>query len=418
LFDRTEAGVRSRTETNVRRFVRDLLPDALRRRYHRYALARDFGIDAATGLRGPTQIDPTLPRGINLVGCFESPTGIGQSVRALARAAEGAGLPVTRLDSCEISTPAMRRAPHAVNLFHVNADGAASIVELAGPGMHRGRANVGYWYWETEEFPAAWGDRFAYFDEIWVASEFCRAAIGRAARIPVVVVPPPVIVEAADGEVPARTADAPFRMLTLCDAESVPERKNPLGAVRAFVRAFGADRSVLLMVKIANAASAPGLVESLREAAGLARVRIDESAIDRTGIDALLVDCDAYVSLHRSEGFGLPIAEAMALGKPVVATGYSGPCDFLDETTGYPVRWRFATTDRALGPYPAGTRWAEPDEEHAAVQLRRLVGDRAGSTRRGEAARRRIEQVYGLASAGRVVAERVARLLARLSAVR
>jgi glycosyltransferase involved in cell wall biosynthesis len=290
-------------------------------------------------------------------------------------------------------------------------------VELGGPRLHRGRANVGYWYWETEDFPKAWRNRYAYFDEIWVASEFCRAAIAREAAIPVRVVPPPVLVERADGAA-MRAPDGPFRFLTVCDAESIVERKNPLGAVRAFARAFGADRSVLLMVKIGNAAAAPGLVETLQEAAGIARVRIDTSEIRRGEIDRLLEGCDGYVSLHRSEGFGLPIAEAMALGKPVVATGYSGPADFLDETTGYPVRWTLTRTDRPLGPYPAGTRWAEPDEEHAARELRRVVGDRGEATRRGQSARRRMNDAYGVSNVGRLFTERMDQLLARLSATR
>jgi glycosyltransferase involved in cell wall biosynthesis len=298
----------------------------------------------------------------------------------------------------------------------VNADAAASIVELAGPSVHRGHANVGYWYWETEEFPRMWRDRFAYFDEIWVASEFCRASIARQAEIPVVVLAPPVIVESSPSPAAAARDPGRFRFLTICDANSVPERKNPLGAVRAFARAFSGNPSVSLTVRIANAAGAPGLVAALRNAAGAARVEIDTAPLERGGIERLLADCDGYVSLHRAEGFGLPIAEAMALGKPVVATAYSGPREFLDEATGYPVRWKPVVQEGALPPYPSGTRWAEPDEEHAAEALARVVSDPAEAARRGSAGRRRMESSYGLAIAGRRVAERLDRLLARLAA--
>jgi glycosyltransferase involved in cell wall biosynthesis len=352
---------------------------------------------------------------MNLVGWLDSPTGVGQSARAIARAAEAAGLPVAAIEASTLETGARPIAPHSLNLFHVNADGAGSIVELCGPAVHRGRANVGYWYWETEDFPAAWHDRFAYFDEIWVASEFCRAAIAASSDIPVVVVPPPVTLEDLPPTAPSPSGNAPFRFLTICDAESVIERKNPLGAVRAFARAFPTDSRVALTVKIANAANAPGLVESLGRAAGSARVEIDTSGVTRGDVERLLASCDACVSLHRSEGFGLPIAEAMALGKPVVATAYSGPVDFLDETTGYPVRWTPAVLDRARGPYPAGTRWAEPDEAHAAEALRRVVSDRSEALRRGQAAKRRMESAYGLEPAGRRLAEQADRLLARLA---
>jgi glycosyltransferase involved in cell wall biosynthesis len=407
-----------RASAGVRRLVRDLLPEPIRSTYHRYALLRDFGIEAGTGRRRVSRLDATLPRGINVVGWFDSPSGIGQSARSLVRAAESAGIPVAKIEASALDSGRRPAAPYASNLFHVNADAAPSIVELCGPAVHRGRANVGYWYWETEELPAGWRDRFSYFDEIWVASGFCRAAIAKQSEIPVVVVAPPVIMESSRPPAPGSQLREPghFRFLTISDAESVPERKNPLGAVRAFARSFPADRSVSLTVKIGNADKAPGLVRTLESAAAGARVEIDTSPLGRDEIERLLAGCDAYVSLHRAEGFGLPIAEAMALGKPVVATDYSGPRDFLDETTGYPVRWHPAVLDSALGPYPAGSRWAEPDEEHAAQMLSRVVADRGEAAKRAEAGRRRIQSEYGVKTGGHRVAERLDRLLARLAA--
>ncbi|HVE66411.1 MAG TPA: hypothetical protein VNC59_07505, partial [Thermoanaerobaculia bacterium] len=279
----------SRARASVRRAARGILPESLRRSYHRYALRRDFGIDPESGRRAPSRLDRSLARGVNLVGWFSSPTGIGQSARALARAAERAGLPVSRIEAGELESGSRAGAPHALNLFHVNADGAASIVELCGPAVHRGHANVGYWYWETEGFPRRWRDRFAYFDEIWVASEFCRAAIAREAEIPVAVVPPPVIVDASlESPSAPRPASEPFRFLTVCDAESVVERKNPLGAVRAFARAFSGNPAVSLTVRIANAARAPDLPAQLEGAALGARVELDTRPLDRGGIERLL----------------------------------------------------------------------------------------------------------------------------------
>lgn len=387
--------------------------------YHRWALQRDFGIAQRTGARRPAPLDPGLAPGLNLIGYFESPTGVGESARALARAAESAGIPIARIEASALEDGPPAVAPFAVNLFHVNAEAAAAAVELCGPRVHRGRANVAYWYWETETFPARWRDRFAYFDELWVASEFCRRALDAVSPIPVAVVAPPVgAAGGSAGSSPSRGGDGggAFRFLTICDAESVVERKNPLGAVRAFRRAFELRPSVSLTVKVSNAASAPDLVAALGEARGAASVTVETGRAGRDDVERLLAGCDAYVSLHRAEGFGLPIAEAMSLGKPVVATDYSGSRDFLDAETGFPVRWRPVTTDRPFGPYEAGTRWAEPDEPHAAECLRRVVAEPAEAARRARAGERRVRDLYGLEPAARRLAARLGVLRARLAA--
>jgi len=402
------------SSAHLRRFLRDLLPAGLRETYHRYALQRDFGIEARTGERRRSSLDRSLPRGLNVIGYFDSPTGVGQSARSLARAAEVAGMPVSRIDASALETAPPQEAVFAANLFHVNADGAASTVEMCGPALHRGHANVGYWYWETEDFPARWTDRFAYFDEIWVASEFCRRVIARVSPIPVVVVPPPVIIDRAAAD--TSRAGGPFRFLTVSDAQSGPERKNPLGTVRAFARAFPSEGDVRLTVKIGNAGDAPGLLDLLSRAAPEASVEIDGSRAARGDVERLLAGCDAYISLHRAEGFGFLIAEAMALGKPVIATDYSGSRDFVDEATGFPVPFETVTLERAVGPYEAGTRWAEPDEGKAAAAMRRVVEDLPEARRRAEVGRRRIASRYGVETAGRRVRERLETLTARLSA--
>ncbi|MGH9366769.1 MAG: glycosyltransferase family 4 protein, partial [Thermoanaerobaculia bacterium] len=205
-----------------------------------------------------------------------------------------------------------------------------------------------------------------------------------------------------------------FTFLSIFDTASVLERKNPLGAVRAFARAFGADPRVKLILQVSNAGRAPELFDRLAEAAAGARVEVRAGALARASLEALLAACDAYVSLHRAEGFGLPIAEAMAAGKPVVATSYSGNTDYLDERTGFPVRWRYVELPQSIRDYDRGTRWAEPDEEHAAKLLRRVFEDRGEAARRAGAGRRRIAELYSQEAAGRRVAQALASLRARL----
>jgi glycosyltransferase involved in cell wall biosynthesis len=400
---------------SARETLRALLPRAVRERYHRYALRRDFGIDRDRGRRRPTVLDAALPPGLNVIGYFGSRGGIGQSTRSLADAAERSGIRVARRSLSR--APGPREATvYDVNLYHVNADGAAAIVEELGPRRHAGRANVAYWYWETETLPARWADRFDYFDEVWVASEFCRRTIAAASPIPVQLVPPSVEPVAArtGPKAWAGVDSSDFLYLTVLDARSVPERKKPMGAVRAFARAFPVASPARLLVHISNAGSAAGLARGLEAAAAGTRVTISTGELERADLENLFAACDAYVSLHRAEGFGLPIAEAMAAGKPVIATDYSGSADFLDDTTGFPVRWRYTELREGVRDYDPGTRWADPDEEHAAMLLRLVFEDRTEAGLRAERGRRRILDAYSPQAAGRRIAERLDDLRRRL----
>src|SRR5206468_3273838 len=114
----------------------------------------------------------------------------------------------------------------------------------------------------------------------------------------------------------------------------------------------------------------------LKLAARRGAVRVLDWVSSREEIDGLLTRCDALVSLHRSEGFGLPCAEAMALGKPVIATDYSGSADFLGVSTGFPVAYRLIQLPQSIGPYEKGSVWAEPDLDDAAAAMRRVFNDR------------------------------------------
>jgi glycosyltransferase involved in cell wall biosynthesis len=344
--------------------------------------------------------------GINVAGYIQTESGVGEGVRAMIRALELAQIPhgLTNLDFNVISrmdddsfSQFSEDANFPVNLFAVNADQVPELVTHVGSARFEGRYNIGYWAWELDVFPSQWLGAFRLFDEIWTPSRFCVDVLSSVAPIPVRRVPHAVEVSARP-ETQRDRFELPedrFLFLFAFDFLSFWERKNPLAVVRAFRRAFADRDDVGLVLKSINAKHDPERLDELeREAEGLPLWHIHDY-LDRQEVFDLMNVCDAYVSLHRAEGFGLTIAEAMSLGKPVISTDYSGSTDFVTLASGLPVRYVLKELGEDCGPYPAHGHWADPDEEHAAEQMSRLVTDPQLAKSLGRKARQQISEYCG-----------------------
>ncbi len=358
-------------------------------------------------------------RGVTVVGWTDAPTGVGQACRGSLAALDAAALPysVETLPHGNQFSRRIARIDYEVLLFHVNAD-MMPIVKGLAPGSRSARFQIGYWFWELSHFPLDFQTSFLDLNEVWAPSVFCQQAYTSISPIPVRLVPPCVIPPKGEKMDRARWGirQGTFLFLTTFDTLSIPERKNPSGAIRAFQRLIeaGPPTKAHLLVKVKHAEQTPEVVDRLRVLAANLPITLITASYTRSQMDRLLATCDAYVALHRSEGLGLPLIEAMFCGKPVIGTGYGGCTDFLSEETGWPVAYRLVPIQRPAGPYPVGAVWADPDVDDAARQMLRVLACPAHASARAAAALRLVSELYGPDSAAKRFQSEFERVFSRI----
>ena len=282
--------------------------------------------------------------------------------------------------------------------------------------MFAGRYNIGLWHWELPKFPNRWLGAFDLVDEIWAPSRFIQDSISARSPRPVVRIPHAIRFTASP-QATRSTFGLPndaFLFLMMYDVQSFQQRKNPEGAIEAFRKTFGGARDVTLVIKV-NAAHRQGeggkrLSELLR---GAANVRVLDEKMDRQRTYDLLSVCDCVLSLHRAEGFGLVLAEAMYLGKPVIATAWSGNMEFMTPQNSCPVAYHLVRLERDIGPYERGQVWAEPDLDDAAAQMKKITFDTHWAQRIAAAGQATIRNEFSPERIGELYRQRLHEILNR-----
>jgi len=358
------------------------------------------------------------PFGLNVAGAVDSEGGVAEATRGYIRAVKAGGIPYA-LNNFRVSrsmtmdrrykAEVVSEHPFGVNLICINSNHTPRFYRHAGRGYFAGRYNIGCWVWELASFPEKWKNQFNCYDEIWAPSAFCAGSFTRSATVrihtmPYVIDPPTVLPHArAKFGIPEKA----FMFLFMFDYYSIFERKNPLAIIEAFRKAFRHSEPVMLVIKSLNADISPYNCARLKSAGRGFPVIFLDQYISREDSWGLLACCDVYVSLHRSEGFGLTLAEAMSLGKPVIATDYSGNTDYMTAYNSFPVRYRLKELDRRFGPYEKGTVWADPDIDHAAGWMRQVYDNPAYAKDIGLRAARDIAGTHGSCEIGRRIKNRL-----------
>ena len=331
--------------------------------------------------------------GLNIFGYFKSPIGLGQMTRGVASAHNANGNPHREIVLTNLSMNADLRledlypdfAFHfprslAVTYPHIDHD----LADIFPSCFFRGRETIAYVAWEQRDLHPEWCKRLAPYDRLFALSRFTAESVARATGRNCHALPCVVDVDVASARAWRRSdfgllPDA-FVAGFIFDASSSIPRKNPLAAARALIRAFRGRPDVQIVIKVNNGHRpefrhvVDALVALLAEA-GLAH-RVIAHILPRPELEGLIAQFDLYISLHRCEGFGYTIAEAMWLGVPVVATAYSGNMDFMNQTNAYPVRFQECLVRENDGPFQIGTVWADPDVDHAAALCDQIYHDR------------------------------------------
>jgi glycosyltransferase involved in cell wall biosynthesis/SAM-dependent methyltransferase len=362
-------------------------------------------IDLLLGNSQPDGAPPDAPptvsgtsAGVNVVGYISSERGVGEVARQILGALDLRGIAAAPIDTPAVPGDIERvlRAvddadhPYDVNLICVNADMLPAIAAALGPRFFQGHRTAGLWFWEVSQFPEQWLASFDHLDEVWVASEFIAEALRPVAPIPVKTMRVPVTpLPPADLSRAELGMPEGFTFLFVFDYRSVFRRKNPLGLVEAFRKAFEPGAGPSLVIKSIFGEDFPRQRQELADAvADRPEIHLFEDNVAADAKNAMVANCDCYVSLHRSEGLGLTMAEAMYFGKPVIATAYSGNLDFMTQENSFLVPAPPGLIGPDAAPYGPSGHWAEPDLDHAAALMRSVVDDdeaREDRARRGAA---------------------------------
>jgi glycosyltransferase involved in cell wall biosynthesis len=412
---------------------------------HIKVLKRDTGMGAALrlGIRHLTRIVlrlfenfitmVPLPKlfmrqSVLFIGYLEAGLGLGESLRGLVRSVATTELPFalypysfgveTRLIGAFMKGRYDLQHSHKVNVIEMAPDQVPAMFHKIGRWKTGYSYNILRTYWELPLAHPSWIYMLKGIHEIWVPNEFvCRAFKGVFGG-PIVMVPPCVSIEAERSFERSHFGmdNGRFYFLFSFDYFSHPSRKNPLGVIRAFQAAFpNVVEEVGLVIKSTGAIDQYldvkfAIVEAARYDK---RIIVIDCSFSRDEMLSLIRQSNCYVSLHRSEGFGMGMAEALAFGKPLIGTDFSGSADFLSDRTGFPIPVTIRPVQAGEYFFSEGQNWAEPDEAAAAEAMCRVFDDEQERQRRAEAGKAFVEAQYGKENVGRIATQRLKDILAR-----
>lgn len=348
---------------------------------------------------------------VSVIGYFGFPSGVAQAARrTLASLGSNENL---NCEAVDVNSENQDSGSGLVQIFHVNADQLPLVLPAMRSRLPRGAYRIAVPFWELETIPEAWRQAFSGIDEIWASSRFIQKTLETYLKQPVIYMPLACkVIEPIPG---GRTAfglnQNAFLFFVAFDFLSFVERKNPVAGIMAFKLAFPAHfDDVGVVVKTQNSHADLDGMEKLRAAIGDdPRIMLIDQTLEHDSVICLMTACDCFVSLHRSEGFGLVIAEAIMLKKPVIATDYGASTELVTIETGYPVNFHMVPVAENAYPFADGANWADPDLSHAAQLMQKVKSDPVERAEKIKNASQYLQDEYG---AEKILAMQMSRLKA------
>lgn len=356
--------------------------------------------------------------GVDVVGFFTAEHGVGDAARLLVTTMRAAGIGVSTVNYTDTESRMQHMfvtddvSRYRTLFLSINADHLTVARRRFPDDFFRDRHVIGQWFWELETAPSWYEPAWPLVNELWAPTRFIESMLKRSAppHVEIRHVPLPVVQPRIDDAI-TRTQmgiDGRYMFLFVFDLMSIMKRKNPLGLISAYTRAFAERDGAQLVIKTMNGDKRPDDLALLTAAAeGRADIIVIDDYFTRVQTSSLIALSDCYVSMHRSEGLGLTLSEAMSHGVPVIATNYSGNTDFMTEHNSFLLPWTRVPVGEGAGGYDPMSTWAEPDEDAALRAMRFAFENQLEARARGARGRDDILGGFSERASGAIMKSRL-----------
>ena len=332
--------------------------------------------------------EPNQPNtaGFNLIGYGTSPTGLGEDLRTFAALLERLAIPFSIIDLPTDSSGKITLAfshlsedDFATSIFFMSPMECAKIAKLYPKLFSQPKTKIGYFLWELPDFPDQFLPALKLVDQIWCPTKFVQTAFMAKSKQLTLTIPLPVIKAKSSGRNFRKELGIPqdaFVALYMFDLHSTINRKNPQGAVEAFMQFAQDKKDVYFILKINRWQNMDR--QLLSWIPNDPRIKLVTDTLEVGELADLYKSANCYLSLHRSEGFGRTLVEALQHGLWIVASNYSGPADYLNSSNTKVVEWLPQTVLKGDYPFNHFSMWANPIIEEAAKALDELYQHERG----------------------------------------